>query len=103
MSSLKQIRANQNNGRRSNGPTTPEGRAASSQNALKHGLCSRSVPLPEEDREYLETTRQLGAAFYDDSRPVDSISKLSRYEATVYSAGLRTTVSTPKKEFCESR
>ncbi|MBI4875151.1 MAG: hypothetical protein HY822_11020 [Acidobacteria bacterium] len=159
MSSLKQIRANQKNGRLSNGPTTPEGLAASSQNALKHGLCSRSVLLPEEDpdafhelfaslqiehrpvgahveylvrqmavsqwrmdrlqrieagllasrleiireyeadssdeddeddkappdpgQEYLETTRQLGAAFYDDSRAVDSFSKLSRYEATI--------------------
>ena len=161
MSSLKQIRANQENGRRSNGPATPEGLAASSRNALKHGLCSRSVLLPEEDpdafhellaslhiehqpvgaheeylvrqmavsqwrmdrlqrieagllasrletirdyeansadeddededgeappepgQEYLETTRQLGAAFYDDSRGVDSFSKLSRYEATI--------------------
>ena len=159
MSSLKQIRANQENGRRSNGPTTPEGLAASSKNALKHGLCSRAVLLPEEDpdafhellaslhiehqpvgaheeylvrqmavsqwrldrlqrieagllssrlqiirqyeadnqdeddedegdepppgQEYLETTRQLGAAFYDDSRAVDSFSKLCRYEATI--------------------
>jgi hypothetical protein len=156
VSSLKQIRANQENGRRSNGPTTPKGLAASSKNALKHGLCSRSVLLPEEDpdafhellaslhiehrpvgaheeylvrqmavsqwrmdrlqrieagllasrletirqyeadnqdeddepppepgREYLETSRQLGAAFYDDSRAVDSFSKLCRYEAAI--------------------
>jgi hypothetical protein len=157
MSSLKQIRANQENARRSHGPTTPEGLAASSKNAFKHGLRSRSVLLPEEDpdafhellaslhiehqpvgaheqypvrqmvvsqwrmdrlqrieagllasrleiirqyeadyeddeddeappepgQEYLETSRQLGAAFYDDSRGVDSFSKLCRYEATI--------------------
>ncbi len=158
MSSLKQIRANQKNGRRSNGPTTPEGLAASSKNSLKHGLASRAVLLPEEDPdafhellaslhiehqpvgaheeylvrqmavsqwrldrlqrieagllasrletirqyeadnqdeddeeeappepawEYQETTRQLGAAFYDDSRAVDSFSKLNRYEAAI--------------------
>ena len=158
MSSLKQIRANQENSRHSTGPTTPEGLAASSKNALKHGLRSRSVLLPEEDpdvfreliaslhiehrpvgaheeylvrhmavsqwrmdrlqrieagllasrlqtireyeadsededaeaeappepgQEYLETSRQLGAAFYDDSRGVDSFSKLCRYEATI--------------------
>jgi hypothetical protein len=40
-------------------------------------------PPPEPGREYLETSRQLGAAFYDDSRAVDSFSKLCRYEAAI--------------------
>jgi hypothetical protein len=40
-------------------------------------------PPPEPGQEFLETTRQLGAAFYDDSRGVDSFSKLCRYEATI--------------------
>jgi hypothetical protein len=171
MSSLKQIRANRENARRSNGPTTPEGLAASSRNALQHGLCSRSVLLPEEDpdafhellaslhiehrpvgvheqypvrqmvvsqwrtdrlqrieagllssrlqtireyeardqdeeddeappepgREYLETSRQLGAAFYDDSRAVDSLSKLCRDEAAIRRAQARRLH--PEKQF----
>jgi hypothetical protein len=45
--------------------------------------CEDDEPPPEPGREYLETTRQLGAAFYDDSRGVDSFSKLCRYEATI--------------------
>ena len=37
------------NGSKSRGPTTPAGRARSSQNALKHGLTSQSLLLPSED------------------------------------------------------
>ncbi|QOV88897.1 hypothetical protein [Humisphaera borealis] len=37
------------NGARSRGPVTPAGKAASSQNALKHGLCARGVLIPGED------------------------------------------------------
>jgi len=37
------------NGSKSRGPRTPEGKAASSRNALKHGLRSSAVLLPDED------------------------------------------------------
>ena len=67
MSSLSQIRTNQENGRRSHGPTTPEGLAASSQNALKHGLCSRAVLLPEEDPDAFN---ELLAALHIEPQPV---------------------------------
>ena len=49
MSSQEQIDANRQNGALSNGPATPEGKAASSKNALKHGLLSREILLPNED------------------------------------------------------
>jgi len=37
------------NGAKSRGPSTEAGRARSSQNALKHGLCSQALLLPSED------------------------------------------------------
>ena len=41
--------ANQANARRSTGPSTPEGKARSRCNALKHGLTGQGVALPDED------------------------------------------------------
>ncbi len=40
--------ASRHNGAKSRGPTTPEGKSKSSQNALKHGLGSRSLVLASE-------------------------------------------------------
>ena len=36
------------------GPTSPEGRAASSKNSTKHGACSRTLILPHESKEEWE-------------------------------------------------
>jgi hypothetical protein len=49
MASLRQIEANRRNAARSTGPTTPEGKAASSLNALKTGIHSNTSVLPCED------------------------------------------------------
>ncbi len=49
MASPAQIAANQRNSRESTGPKTPEGRAKSSTNALKHGNRSRKVALLREE------------------------------------------------------
>src|SRR6201996_4364039 len=35
----------------STGPTSPEGKAVSSQNATKHGCCSNKLILPDEDEQ----------------------------------------------------
>src|SRR5215472_8889010 len=63
MSSPEQVDANRRNGSLSNGPTTPEGKAASSKNAIKHGLLSREILLPKEDADaFAEFSQRLWAA-----------------------------------------
>ena len=51
MTSDLQIASNQHNALKSTGPQTPEGKAAVSLNALKHGLRSSRVVIPGESQE----------------------------------------------------
>ncbi len=50
MSTIAQITANQLNAKSSTGPSTPEGKAASSRNATTHGISGSFCLLPHEDR-----------------------------------------------------
>ena len=51
--------ANQANAQHSTGPRTEEGKAASSQNARKHGLCAKEVILqPHEEEEFGELLQE---------------------------------------------
>jgi len=54
MSTQAQIDANRANSRSSTGPRSPEGKAAVSQNAVKHGLSSQYLPLSETERPQFE-------------------------------------------------
>src|SRR6266496_3948338 len=54
MSSLRRQIASRENGSRSHGPATPEGKARSSQNALQHGMFSQCVIVGLESTETLE-------------------------------------------------
>jgi hypothetical protein len=63
MSSRKQLDANRRNGSLSNGPKTPEGKAAASKNAIKHGLLSRKIVLMHEhSADLAELGEQLSQA-----------------------------------------
>src|SRR5271157_6043017 len=66
MASPRQIAQNQLNSRRSTGPRTPEGRAKSSMNSLKHGLRSKKLALLRDEscafEERLRKWMQIGAA-----------------------------------------
>jgi hypothetical protein len=51
MATPAQIHANQQNAQKSTGPRSPEGKAASAQNAAKHGLASAFRVLQHEDQD----------------------------------------------------
>jgi hypothetical protein len=57
MSTAAQIEANRLNAQSSTGPTSPEGKAKSSLNALSHGFYSKHLLLPDEDPAELELLR----------------------------------------------
>ncbi len=64
MSTAAQVIANRQNAARSTGPTTPEGKAASSQNATRHGLSGEFSVLPHESvQEFNDLAARLGAEF----------------------------------------
>jgi hypothetical protein len=52
MATQAQIKANRQNAKKSTGPKTAEGKAAVSQNAVKHGLFADSVVTGETEAEY---------------------------------------------------
>ena len=59
MATQRQIKANRRNARKSTGPRSAAGRAASSANALRHGLtATHAVVLPDENPEVFEHLQQ---------------------------------------------
>ena len=51
----KQRAASRANGTHSRRPVTPQGKAASARNALRHGLCAKTLSLANENPEMLTT------------------------------------------------
>jgi hypothetical protein len=69
MATLKQFEANRRNAQKSTGPNTPEGKAAISMNALRHGLRARTVVLPGEDpTEFHQLCDDLQVEWHPQSR-----------------------------------
>ena len=98
MATTAQIAANRANAQHSTGPRTPEGKTASSMNALKHGADAASVVIPGEDPAEYE---RVAADYRQDLEPrgaveefqVDTIiradwqrRRLRRIEANLYRA-----------------
>src|SRR4051794_14226589 len=61
-----------NNGSKSRGPITPEGKAKSAQNSLKHGLTSSRVVLPGESQADYD---QLEASLLQTLKPATELEK----------------------------
>ena len=61
MTSPRQIAANRRNAESSTGPTTPEGREASSQNAMTHGLTAQKLAVRRRRGEGPDPPRRMAA------------------------------------------
>ena len=59
-----QINASRENGAKSQGPVTAEGKAASSQNATKHSLTSKTLIVAPEEQEAYDALVAANFAFY---------------------------------------
>jgi len=64
MTTEAQIKANQENAKRSTGPTSIEGKKRSSMNAVTHGILSSVTALPGEDQGVLDHLREGVLATY---------------------------------------
>jgi hypothetical protein len=70
MTTEAQIKANQENAKKSTGPTSIEGKKRSSMNAVTHGILSSVTALPGEDQDVLDHLREGVLATY---RPQDTM------------------------------
>ena len=73
MTSPKKAEANQQNALKSTGPKTLEGKAAVRLNAVKHGLLSEHVLLPDEDEDAL---RELSERLLAELQPEGELENL---------------------------
>ena len=81
MATKRQIKANRENARKSTGPKTEAGKAASSANALRHGLTAEIlVLLPDEDGDAFE---RLRAGVIADLAPAGALQEVLAERAAV--------------------
>jgi hypothetical protein len=72
MTSDRRIQSARENGKKSNGPVTPEGKRRSSQNSARHGLLARHVVLEGEDATLFATLLGDLAAEFDPRGTVEN-------------------------------
>ena len=70
MPTQAQIDAARRNGAKSNGPKTPEGKAISSANSLRHGMTAKAILLTNENPE---AYARLAATYYEKFQPADDV------------------------------
>jgi len=94
--SKKQRKAAQQNGAKSNGPITPDGKSKAAPNAIKHGLTSKSVCLSNESREAFNEMQQSLA---DHFQPATDAEWLIIEEITALSWKIRRCWSIQTQQF----
>jgi len=72
MASQSRSNAARENGKRSRGPVTPEGKKNAAQNAIKHGLTAESAVLPGESEEDFAELLQSHQDIY---KPANTVEK----------------------------
>ena len=72
MTTEAQIKANQENAKKSTGPTSIEGKKRSSMNAFTHGILSSITALPGEDESFMQNLREDIMATY---QPQDTMER----------------------------
>ena len=70
MASERQIRANRLNAQKSTGPRTAAGKAASSKNALRHGLTAQQVVLEGEDAAVFDALKERFLREFNPASPM---------------------------------
>ena len=71
MPKLTQPESNRINGRKSRGPKTPEGRAKSALNAVKHGLTAKTLILQNEKPAHLRKMLNSYTEYLRPSNPIE--------------------------------
>src|SRR5262245_44302329 len=69
LTSSQRAAVNRKNAQKSTGPRTPEGKAKSSRNALRHGLCAKTISLPNEDPRTAEERLRAWFDWYEPRSP----------------------------------
>jgi hypothetical protein len=70
MSSLRKLESARNNGAKSRGPNTPEGKERSAMNSARHGFAASKIVLAAEDRPQFDAMRD---AFIEKHQPADEV------------------------------
>lgn len=86
MVSEKRLAANRANAKKSTGPRTTEGKQRSAMNAVRHGLCAKTVCVHGEESADFNA---LVAAFVDEHRPASATEYSLVYRMAVASWNLR--------------
>jgi len=81
MTTPEKIASNAENALKSTGPQTPQGKAISSKNAMKHGLLSKAILLPNESADWFY---EFVGAWREELRPVGLVQEMYFQEFVFY-------------------